>query len=153
MSNSLQNFLVEATQTAAKNLEAALFQLPEDKRNWSSMGNARTAMDMVAECAILGDPTQIVRTRAFQTDFDFAAFESHKAELANNWEAARALLYKSVDNAVSTIKSVPDEDLEIEVEMPWGNYTIGQIIAYPYWNMSYHEAQINYIASMLGCMQ
>jgi hypothetical protein len=30
--------------------------------------------------------------------------------------------------------------------------TLANIIAYPYWNMSYHEGQVNYIASMLGCL-
>src|SRR6266481_788504 len=113
MSNSLQTFLVEATQTAAKNLETALLRLPEDKRNWSSMGDARTAMDMVAECAILGDPTEIVRTRSFPSDFDFAAFGQRKAELARDWNAVHALLMKNVENAVATIQSIPDEDLGV----------------------------------------
>jgi hypothetical protein len=153
MSNTLQNFLVEATQTAATNLETALLRLPEDKRNWSSMGDARTPMDMVAECAILGDPTEIVQTRSFPMDFDFVAFGAQKTALARDWEATRALLLKNVDRAVTTIQSIPDEDLGIEVEMPWGKFTIGQIISYPYWNMSYHEAQINYIASMIGCLE
>ncbi len=30
--------------------------------------------------------------------------------------------------------------------------TVAQIASYPYWNMCYHEGQINYIASMLGCL-
>ena len=31
--------------------------------------------------------------------------------------------------------------------------TLAQVIAYPHWNMSYHEGQINYIASMLGLLK
>src|SRR5436309_304523 len=130
MANSLQTFLAEATRTAAKDLEAALFRLPEDKRNWSSMGKARTAMDMVAECAILSDPTEIVRTRSFPSGFDFAAFGQSKADLARDWIAVHALLMKNVESAVATIESVPDEDLGIEVGMPWGKMTLAQIISY-----------------------
>lgn len=153
MPNSLQQFLAEATQTAAKDLETALFRLPEDKRNWSSMGDARSAMDMVAECAILSDPTEIVTSRSFPSNFDFGAFGQQKTELAKDWNAVKALLTRNVENAVATIRSIPEEDLGIEIDMPWGKMTIAQIISYPYWNMSYHEAQINYIASMLGCLE
>jgi hypothetical protein len=30
--------------------------------------------------------------------------------------------------------------------------TPAQMITYPHWNMTYHEGQINYIASILGCL-
>jgi len=40
----------------------------------------------------------------------------------------------------------------VEVQMPWGMMTLAQIISYPYWDMSYHEGQINYLASMLVCL-
>jgi hypothetical protein len=36
--------------------------------------------------------------------------------------------------------------------MPWGPMTVSQILGYPFWNMCYHEGQINYIASMLGTL-
>jgi len=63
-----------------------------------------------------------------------------------------SLLEVNLEKVASVIRSVPDKDLDIELEMPWGKGTIGQIIAYPYWNMSYHEGQINYIASILGVL-
>lgn len=154
VANTLQEFLAESTREAAKNLETALLRLPEDKRNWSPMGDARTAMDMVAECAILCDPTDIVQSRSFPSDFDFGAFQQRKAELAaKGWEEARALLHKNLDRGIGAIRAVPDEDLNVQVQMPWGPFTLAQIISYPYWNLSYHEAQINYIASMLGCLE
>jgi len=149
---TLQEYLVSAIPRTVIDLEAALHRLPEDKRNWSPMGDARTAMDMIAECALLSDVTDIVKTRAFSPDFDFGAYRTQKDELANNPEKAHALLLDATSKAVETIKSIPDDDLAIEVQMPWGPMTIAQVIAYPYWNMCYHEGQINYIASMLGCL-
>ena len=50
------------------------------------------------------------------------------------------------------IKDVTDEELGVQVDMPWGPMAMAQIIAYPFWNMCYHEGQINYITSMLGCL-
>ena len=70
MSNSLQNFIVAELPKLSAELEAALLNLPEDKRDWSPMGNARTAINMVGECAFLGDCTDIIKNRAFPQDFD-----------------------------------------------------------------------------------
>ena len=152
MPGTLQNFLATATPKAAVVLETALLRLPEDKRDWSAMGNARSAIDMVAEAAMLNDVTEMVRTRAFPADFDMAEYSRAKAELCQNWDALRSLLHESTARSVETIRTVPDGDLNIEIQMPWGPYTLAQVITYPYWNMSYHEGQINFIASMLGCL-
>lgn len=52
MPGHLQRFLSQAGEKAAGDLEAALRRLPEDKWAWSAGGNARTAIDQVAECAL-----------------------------------------------------------------------------------------------------
>jgi hypothetical protein len=150
MPNTLQKFLADATQQAATDLETALLRLPEDKRNWSPMGFAHTALDMVAECAILNDISGLVQSRAFPSAFDFAAFESAKAKLAEDWEGLRYQLHQNTSRAVAAIRTVPDDDLHIEIQMPWGPMLLVQILAYPYWSMSYHIGQMNYLASMLG---
>jgi hypothetical protein len=153
MPGTLQEFLAKATPEAATELETAILRLPDDKRNWSPMGQARTALDMMAECAILNDVSEMVRTRTFPADFDFGAFARAKTEIAQDWDKLRALLHENASRAVAAIRKVPDEDLGIEIPMPWGPVTVGQTIAYPYWNMSYHTGQINYLASMLGCLE
>ena len=153
MAGSLQTFLAKAVQSAAKDLETALFRVPEDKRNWSSMGDARSAIDMVAECAMLCDPTEIVTSRSFPSTFNFEEYKRNKEELAKDWNAVKSLLDVNVAKAAAFILTVPDEDLNIEIAFPWGNMTVAQVLSYPYWNMSYHEGQINYIASMLGCLE
>ncbi|HZP84342.1 MAG TPA: DinB family protein [Chthonomonadaceae bacterium] len=153
MPHTLQDFLADATQKAAADLEAALLRLPEDKRNWSPEGEARTALDMVAECAILnGTTADMIHTRTFPADFDYAKFGKAKTQLAQDWNALRSLLQENTARAIEAIRTVPDEAVGIEVAMPWGPTTLARIMAYPYWNMGYHEGQINYLASMLGCL-
>jgi hypothetical protein len=152
MPNTLQEFLATAIPKAAVDLETALRRLPEDKWNWSAMGDARSALDMVAEAALLNDMTQIVTTRSFPKEYDMESYTRAKSELAQDWERMRPMLHENAARSAATVRTVPDEDLGIEIQMPWGPYTISQIISYPYWNMSYHEGQINFIASMLGCL-
>jgi uncharacterized damage-inducible protein DinB len=153
MPNTLQQFLAGATQKAAADLEAAVLRLPEEKRGWSPAEQSRSALDQAAECAILnGGVANLIQTRVFPQGFDFAAFEKTKQELAQDWSAVKALLDENTPKAIAAIGAVSDEDLGIEIQMPWGPSTLAQIISFPYWNMSYHEGQINYIASILGCL-
>ena len=153
MPGSLQEFLVQATQKTAADLEAALLRVPDDKRGWSPMDKARTALDMAAECAILnGSTADMIASRAWTMGDDFSAYEKARAELATNGDAVLSLLKENTARVVEAIRTTPDADLGVEINMPWGPMTLAQIIAYPYWNMSYHEGQINYVASMLGCL-
>lgn len=150
MSKSLHTFLTHVTPKAAKDLLAAYYSLPEDKRNWSPMGEARTATDMIAECAQMSDVTDFIEARAFPADFDYAAILSARSILARDPEGMIAMLHDSVARTLAAIETVPEEDIEIVIDLPWGALTLGEIMAYPYWNMSYHTGQINYIASMLA---
>lgn len=153
MLGSLQTFLIHATQKAAEDLEAAFMRIPEDKRAWQPMDKARTALDQAAEIAILtGHTADLAASRQWTLGADFGGYEKAKAELSQDWPAIQALLKTNVAKMVAAIEAVPEADLGTSIEMPWGPMTLAQIIAYPYWNMTYHEGQINYIASMLGTL-
>lgn len=153
MPNTLQDFLAVATQKAADDLKAALLRLPEDKRDWCPMAKARTALDQVAECALLnGGTVDLIRDRIWPKDFDFAAFEQSKVDLTRNEAALLSLLEQNTAKVIAAMHTVPDDELGSEIQMPWGSMPLAQLLAYPYWNMSYHEGQINYIASMVGCL-
>ena len=153
MPNTLQEFFATAATRAAADLEAALLRLPEDKRNVSPMGDARTPADLVAEVAILnGTTADLLTSRHFPENYDFAAFGQAKKDLAQDGEKLKSMLTENTARVTEVIRAIPDEDLGIEITMPWGPMTLTQIASYPYWNASYHEGQINYVASMYGCL-
>lgn len=151
MPNTAQTFLADTTLRAATSIATALLNLPEDKRNWSPGGNARTALDMVAECAINNEVTAALIEARKWADHDHAVYLANKAELvASGWESVKALLDKNTERLVAVIRAVPDDALDIPIETPYGSGPLSGIMTYPYWNMSYHEGQINYIGSLLG---
>lgn len=151
---NLQTFLTTAIPKATQDLETALERLPDEKRNWSAGGDARSALDMVAEVAILnGTTAQTIQNRAFPGPFDWAAYSRDKDELAGNWPALKARLDENSACVVEVIRALPDEELSVEAEMPWGAMTLAQLASYPYWNACYHEGQINFIASILDCLK
>ncbi len=152
--NTLQNFLAETIPQAVADLETALMRLPEDKRNWSAGGDARTAIDMLAEVAIVnGDAAEMIETRKGMANFDLEKLVRHKAELCVDRSKLKTLLDANTYRVVAAICTVSDEDLQQEISMPWGPMKLMHIMEYPYWNAKYHEGQINFIASMLGCLK
>lgn len=153
MPHTFQEFFAIATSKAAADLVEAMLRLPVDKRSWSPMGNARSALNQVAECALLnGRMASMVVTRPSKLSFDYEEFCRRRDELATDWEAVRTLLAENTAKLIEAIRALTDADLDIELPMRSGPMTIANIIEVPYWNMSYHEGQINYIASMLGCL-
>ena len=152
--STLQNFLADSTVQAAQDLEAALLRLPEDKRNWSAGGDARTALGMAAEVALLnGDTAEMIESRRGLADFDLESLRRRIAALCEDWPRLKATLDENTARAAAAMRALPDEDLKIEVPMPWGPMTMPEVMSYPYWNAKYHEGQINFIASMLGCLK
>jgi len=151
MSNTIQTFLASVTETTKNDLVAALLSLPQDKRAWSPADTARTAMDMVAECAMNNGVTaELIETRKWP-GHDRDTYLKDKAALAaGDWEALHTLLEQNTERLIAVLRAVPDKDLDIPIETPYGSGPLSGICAYPYWNMSYHLGQINYIASILG---
>lgn len=151
---NLQTFLSTSIPKAAADLETALLRLPEDKRNWSAGGDARSALHMVAEVAIInGDTAEMISTRQGMANFDLAELNRRMAALCDDWPALQTLLHDNTARVAEAIGALADEDFDAEIQMPWGAMTLAQIAAYPYWNACYHEGQINFIASMLGCLK
>ena len=153
MPNTLQDFLCVATQKAADDLTAALLRIPEDKRDWSPEGRGRTALDQVAECAILaGYTAELIHIRTWSSsNFDaFAHAKSHA--VSQEWDVLHAMLQKGASSVITAILAVPDDTLGDEIELPWSKMALTDVMALPYWNMSYHLGQINYVASMLGVL-
>lgn len=153
MLNSPQEWLADATQKAYDELVVAFLRLPEDKRDWKPCDKARSAIDQIAECAIRnGYSAELIQARQWPnvTSDDYS---KQKAEaLAGEWESLNALFQENTHKAISAIGTVPAEALLQEIELPWTTQALQEAMAFPYWNMTYHQGQINYIASMLGCL-
>ena len=153
MSHSLQEFLATSTIKAAADLETAFLRLPEEKRNWKPAETSRTAINQVAECAIMNIGTiDIIQTKQFPANFNMEQYQQQIDSLTADWPTLQRMLHENAAKVVEVIRTVPDDDLGIQIDMPWGPMTLSQVVSYPYWNMTYHEGQINYLASMLGCL-
>lgn len=153
MPYSMQNFLADATVKAARELEEALLRLPDEKRDWKPGQQARSALDQVAECAIMSAATiDMIHTHRFPEESAHLQFQEQISSLCADQPSLQKLLHENAARVAEAIRVVPGEDLAISIEMPWGPLTVAEVISYPYWNMTYHTGQVNYIASLLGLL-
>lgn len=107
--NTLHEFLASSTQKAADELSAAFLRIPEDKRDWTPGGNARSALDQVAECALLnGYTVEMLRTRAFPLGGGFQAYLREKEEAkAQGWEHLSAMLQENTRRFIDACARFP----------------------------------------------
>jgi len=153
MSQSIQEFLAANTERASADLLAAYLRLPEEKRAWSPAETSRSAVDQLAECALLNGFTAATITNRVMTGGNMDDYFRIKAETVKKpFEELKQMLETNTARVVEVIKALPTADFGVVIDMPWGPMPLEKMISYPLWNMNYHEAQINYIASILGCL-
>ena len=153
MPKTIQEYLAEATLKAGKDLTEAFLRLPEDKRDWTPDSKARTALDQFAECALLCGHTADTILHKHMAPNTIENFFTDKAELkTREWGRIYTLFQANVAKVADAIRAVSEEDMGVEIATPWRPMTVAQMMTYPHWNMTYHEGQINYIASILGCL-
>ncbi len=151
MSRSLQNFLAPATESAAVELVAAFDRIPPDRRLWQPATAARSALDQLAECALLnGNTADLIYSRTGKPLSYGDEYGRLKDALLQDESAARALLTENTARAIAAIATVPDTALDDCIPLPWGSITLRELVIYPYWNMVYHTGQIQYISSLLA---
>lgn len=123
-----------------------------DKAVWAPEGG-RTALDQVAECAIIcGHMPDVLKARTMP-DFTpemIQEFETTKAGLAT-LEVASALLRENNAKLVDHIRGMSDENLSGTMKF-WGPepWNAADVADYHRWNMVYHTGQICYMQTLLG---
>ena len=50
----------------------------------------------------------------------------------------------------AAIIAFPESDMDVRIDLPWGNYSLTEVMGFPAWNMIYHFGQINYIQTLYG---
>ncbi len=144
---TVQEYAARAVERQVADLIKALAALPEDRRHWKPLDRGRTATDQMAECAMInGVSADIVAQQAWG-EIDMA--ERRRAQAAlDTPQKAEAALKESTARLVAGIRATPDAALEIGVTMPWETLPLADVFLMPFWNMAYHEGQINYIKTL-----
>ncbi len=143
--------LIRSTQWAAEALANTVRRMPADKIEWSPLGQGRTTLSQLQECAIAPDLYLAYLDPTYKRKANSYA---DAAELQAQWKTADECLAALNENTAVLIEAirnlVPEKLSEIHT-MPWGEQmSVEGIAGLHYWNMTYHLGQINYIQTLYG---
>jgi len=137
------------TQRAVTDLIAAAQSTQPDKVTWVPLGEARTILDQLTECAIANLKWRnILQTRQY-ANVSEEAWE-HTVAACTTLPDTLARLEQSGAELVAAILAVAEEETADEIPTPWGPYSLADCCLHAYWNMVYHEGQINYVQTLYG---
>lgn len=143
-------YLSRLTRNQIRDLFEAARQLPAERLDWKPTTNSRSALDQLQEVATA-------------LDFNWSTYTERKVEWsderAEQWQRERSqytdldelerMAQAATDKLEQFLSTLSDEDWSAPVEFPFpSEYTLGDCVAYHFWNAAYHEGQINYIASL-----
>ncbi|MBI1334376.1 MAG: DinB family protein [Armatimonadetes bacterium] len=146
---TLKEYIVLETEKSLKNVFESARKVSADKVEWKPLENGRSTLDQVQECAYcpLWVPG-LLEKRAFDPS-GFAAYE----ETRKGWKTldeCEAAAQKNMEAFKAAVDALPESDFNVVVNLPWGSYTLAEVMGFPMWNLHYHMGQINYIQTLYG---
>jgi uncharacterized damage-inducible protein DinB len=149
--NALE-LLSDMTRRQVDRFFEAARAIPADKLDWQPAPGARSALDQVQEVATVfqGIP-QAVTDRKLEFTPEMYEQMTNERKKVTDLDELERMTRESTERLIEFIQSVPPEELNDVVQMPWpGDFRVAGLLGYHYWNMTYHEGQIYYIGTLLA---
>lgn len=141
---NVQNLIQEAKE-AVDYFIRSLGHIPADKRDWQPQSGVKSASDIARHVSYWN--AVFAHSLAGQASLDLE--ETAWLELQMQTDTL-ALSQSMAQLFLEAIDSLSNEDLQKEVEMPWGTRRIWQPILTNIQHIYYHIGQFSYIQTMLG---
>lgn len=151
-----QTMLINRTREAVETLFRNARAVPADKIDWVPMGDARTVLSMLQECAYA--PNHFIpiletkQTPASMTPDSYKESFVIRAQWTTIDECEK-VCKENTERMLAIIDAMTDEDMEIIVPLPYGrgmNKSLADLANMHLANLIYHNGQIAYIQTMLG---
>lgn len=149
-----QDFLAQSIERKQDQLFALARTVPEDRVDWAAGGAARSVLDQLQEIGIISRfyiGMLNARSAPDPTPEMFEQYQKDKKQLATIDECeASAKKYNT--ELAQVMRAYPDEDMYKRIVLPFGggmDMSMADLMMMVYWNLSYHEGQIQFILNML----
>ena len=149
MTETIQTLAAALTHETAEVLLTVASATPLDKLHWKPLDNGRSILAQLVECATANQKwADLIRTRTW-VPYGEQVWQGAFAEY-DTLEKVSARLRETTESLASAILALSNADLSGAVECPWGLYPMPRCCFHAYWNMVYHEGQINYVQTLYG---
>lgn len=145
------SLLVYLNRTGFASLEKVAKDLG-DKITYQPLGIGRSALDQVVECGSLSYLAASILETQTVPPLDFAALRAERAKL-DTVEKAFPYCHAGIEKLAAAIEAFPADKWGESITLPFGPGLEKKFYELPlmaYWNISYHEGQINLIAQMVN---
>lgn len=127
--------------------------IPSEKLTWRPAEHARSALEILQECAVL--PAALTawlqeRPQSPPSMEQYAPYWA-QAESLTTLDACEQALRENTQKLLRAVESLSEGELNHTAVAPWGRtYTLAQGCLIHYWNLTYHLGQIAYIQLLYG---
>jgi hypothetical protein len=153
---SVKELAVKLNREASASMARTANAMPPEKVTWQPLEMGRTTLDQIQECGAINHfGAKVLQTRE-APPFDEAARERFARLKADHdtLEKALKLLDNGTEALVAAIEAFPEEDLDAMITLPFGpegmTMSFAELMLMSYWNVVYHQGQINYIQTLYG---
>lgn len=143
--------LTYLTEREIDSLFRAAHAVPADKLDWTPAPGMRSALDMLQEVATALDVFWSIYTEKKMewSDDAFAKWKEDRSKITSLEELEKKTR-ESTAKLAEFMKNLDPAELTTPVTLPFpGEWKMADVLAYHYWNMSYHEGQIYSITFLL----
>ncbi len=143
------DFIIQDTRRGFAHFWETCKKVPADKLDWKPLDSGRSTLDQAQEVALcpLWVPG-LLAARGFDPA-SFDGFEEAKAKMPT-LEACEAAAQANLDKFEEACRAFPEAEFGTVVELPWGKYTLLEVMTFAGWNATYHMGQVSYIQTLYG---
>ncbi|HWA84309.1 MAG TPA: DinB family protein [Fimbriimonadaceae bacterium] len=150
-----QDFLAQSIEKKHEQVFALARTVPAERLDWSPGGQSRSVLDQLQELGIIVRfYVAMLQDKAAPepTPDMFEKYQADRKKLATIDEC-EASAKRHTDELTALIRSYSDEDLDLHIILPFmggKDLSMADLAMMVYWNLSYHEGQIQFILNMLA---
>ena len=149
-----QDYVINGTKDAFEAAFKYAKHVQPDKLTWEPCDLGRSVLNICQELAKCPDhAVELLEKKAMEMSED--SMDEYKKEVAQ-WDTVEKCYIAGkarLEKLVSYINSFPEDKLNDKVWLPFDggrDFTMMEIMAYPFWNYQYHQGQIAYIETLYG---
>ena len=149
---TVNELAVKLTTEANELLVRAVRAMPADKVVWRALDMGRSPLEMVVECGTTNMLMSQILNEMGMPPYDPEVARRSNASY-DTISKAIGMLKDGTDALVNAIEIFPVKHLEDSLTLPFGGgmiRTYSEIMVMPYWNMTYHLGQINFVQTLYG---
>jgi hypothetical protein len=145
----LQTVAAERTRKGAVNLVQLLRVMPPEWLHWKPLDCGRTVIEQAIECILVNRKWALTLRQGVYTRVPVETVEQVKTTCQDSSQVSQ-LLQEAAEELAAAILALPVTQLDEQIHAPFGTYSVADCCLLGYWNMVYHEGQINYIQTLYG---